>query len=103
MSEFTVQQGWQCPICKRVYSPLTFMCYYCGDNTVTTTSTGTGTFSDIDWKKQQTVTTTNNPDKIQDIGEIRSCGNCKYHGKGAYRCTCCDDTFNEWESREKEE
>ena len=36
------QQGWQCPICKRVYSPMTFMCYYCGDNSVTVTSTGTG-------------------------------------------------------------
>lgn len=24
-------QGWQCPICKRVYSPTTFMCYYCGN------------------------------------------------------------------------
>lgn len=36
------QQGWQCPICKRVYSPMTPMCYYCGDNSVTITSTGTG-------------------------------------------------------------
>ena len=64
MSEFIAQQGWQCPICKRVYSPLTFMCYFCGGEAVT--STGTGTFSDIDWKKRQdTVTTTNNPDKIQ--------------------------------------
>ena len=26
-------QGWQCPICKRVYSPTTPMCYYCGNNT----------------------------------------------------------------------
>ena len=23
-------QGWQCPICKRIYSPMTLMCYYCG-------------------------------------------------------------------------
>lgn len=23
-------QGWQCPICKRVYSPMTPMCYFCG-------------------------------------------------------------------------
>ena len=33
-------QGWQCPICKRVYSPMTTMCYYCG-NGVATTSTST--------------------------------------------------------------
>ena len=93
MSEFIAQQGWQCPICKRVYSPFTFMCYYCGGDTVTTTGTGTatpynlqdegfttnrmGTFSDIDWKKQQTVTTTNNSqsvtfnpnDKVKDEDE----------------------------------
>lgn len=23
-------QGWQCPICKRVYSPTTPCCFYCG-------------------------------------------------------------------------
>lgn len=34
------QQGWQCPICKRVYSPHTFMCYFCG-NQETVASTGT--------------------------------------------------------------
>lgn len=25
-------QGWQCPICKRVYSPFTTMCPYCGNH-----------------------------------------------------------------------
>ena len=36
------QQGWQCPICKRVYSPSTPMCWYCGNGKQTTvTSTGT--------------------------------------------------------------
>lgn len=24
-------QGWQCPLCKRVYSPYTPMCMYCGN------------------------------------------------------------------------
>jgi len=24
-----VQQGWQCPVCKRIFSPMTFMCYFC--------------------------------------------------------------------------
>ena len=33
-----VQQGWQCPICKRVYSPTTSMCYYCSGETTTTTT-----------------------------------------------------------------
>ena len=27
---FGVAQGWQCPICKRVYSPFVQMCMYCG-------------------------------------------------------------------------
>lgn len=27
----TAMQGWQCPICKRVYSPFTHMCMYCGN------------------------------------------------------------------------
>lgn len=34
-----VQQGWQCPICHRVYSPMTFMCYYCGGEQKTITYT----------------------------------------------------------------
>lgn len=30
------QQGWQCPICKRVYSPFTQMCFYCGGKEAST-------------------------------------------------------------------
>lgn len=26
---YFVQQGWQCPICKRIYSPVKMMCDYC--------------------------------------------------------------------------
>lgn len=33
------QQGWQCPICKRVFSPTTPMCLYCGNHEETTTTT----------------------------------------------------------------
>ena len=33
------QQGWQCPICKRVYSPTTPMCYYCGNGATTNIET----------------------------------------------------------------
>jgi len=36
-------QGWQCPICKRVYSPTTSMCLYCGGEQKTIVSTGTST------------------------------------------------------------
>ena len=34
-------QGWQCPICKRVYSPTTPMCYYCGNGVPCTVSSTT--------------------------------------------------------------
>jgi len=107
MNDFTVQQGWQCPICKRVYSPLTMMCYYCGGESIATTGTdititGTGTFSDIDWKKQQTVTTTSNQ-QIQNFTSIsngrdtftaedtRTCDTCKHHNNHAaetLHCAC---------------
>ena len=41
-----VPQGWQCPICKRVYSPMTPSCYFCPekmDITITTTATNATT------------------------------------------------------------
>ena len=31
-----VTKGWQCPICKRVYSPFVHMCKYCGNKEVET-------------------------------------------------------------------
>ena len=41
--EYIVQQGWQCPVCKRVYSPSTLMCLYCGgDFKTTSTNTESG-------------------------------------------------------------
>lgn len=38
MNDFSVQQGWRCPICRRVYSPNTPMCWYCGREVITKTS-----------------------------------------------------------------
>ena len=34
-------QGWQCPVCKRVYSPSYPWCIFCGNETTTTTTTTT--------------------------------------------------------------
>lgn len=39
---FSAMQGWQCPICKRVYSPFTHMCLYCGNKEVETTTRNLG-------------------------------------------------------------
>lgn len=33
------QQGWQCPCCKKVYSPTTPMCFYCAAPVKTGSST----------------------------------------------------------------
>jgi hypothetical protein len=30
-------QGWQCPLCKKVFSPTTAQCLYCPVNVMTTT------------------------------------------------------------------
>ena len=35
------QQGWQCPICGRVYSPTTMMCLYCGNGNIHASTTYT--------------------------------------------------------------
>lgn len=32
INAFGAPQGWQCPICKRVYSPSMPMCFYCGNS-----------------------------------------------------------------------
>lgn len=40
-----VQQGWQCPLCKRIYSPSTPCCFVCGEEGMTKTTT------DIDTSK----------------------------------------------------
>ena len=42
MYEFNwAPQGWQCPVCRRVYSPTTPWCYFCGNETYTTSTTTT--------------------------------------------------------------
>jgi rubredoxin len=36
-----IPQGWECPKCKRIYSPTTVMCSYCPQNTTSVTTSGT--------------------------------------------------------------
>lgn len=50
-------QGWQCPVCKRVYSPSTPMCYCCGGDTIA--SNVTTNPKEIDWKTLLTTITAN--------------------------------------------
>ena len=42
-------QGWQCPICHRVYSPWTSMCFYCGQPESITYTTTTDPITDKGW------------------------------------------------------
>jgi len=51
----TAQQGWQCPVCQRVYSPATVMCMSCPQPTITTTDTVTVTVCDHDWNEEMTA------------------------------------------------
>ena len=38
-----IEQGWQCPLCKRIYAPSTPMCPYCGGNMKVKTTTSVST------------------------------------------------------------
>lgn len=48
-------QGWQCPLCKRIYSPTTPMCWYCGEEGA---------------KKTYTTTTSNPLNEYQERKEL---------------------------------
>lgn len=67
------QQGWQCPICKRVYSPLTPVCFYCGGESKTWTSTGVENPTSLDCWDNNPILLTSNPPKLQ--------WKCRYCGK----------------------
>ena len=34
-----ISQGWECPKCKRIYSPTTSMCFHCPSQTITSSGT----------------------------------------------------------------
>ena len=54
-------QGWQCPICKRVYSPMTPMCYFCGGKTETWS---TSTNEDIETARNTALWSLNEDGKV---------------------------------------
>lgn len=49
-------QGWQCPICKRVYSPTTPFCYYCGNNGTVSGVQTVPKGLEFDWTHTSSVT-----------------------------------------------
>ena len=70
--DLTALQGWICPKCGRVYSPITPMCYYCGGEQITTFSEGTALVINADHKTE--------PQK--------TCDTCKYWKYIAHEWQC---------------
>lgn len=78
-SEF-VEQGWQCPVCHRIYSPLTIMCLYCGNKTETTVATTITSTSALEknWVTPEQISK-EVLDKKDEPDEIRErCESCKH-------------------------
>lgn len=103
------QQGWQCPICKRVYSPFTPCCFSCGAEGRTYTSTGTGV-TDIDWQKHTTAVHKPQEDNYTSIStgyatytaeDIRICSYCKHHNVSDPFPRVCRECINhdKWEKK----
>jgi hypothetical protein len=97
---FFAQQGWQCPICKRVYSPFTPYCYYCGGEGVTNTSTST------DWVEHQkepyeepNYTSISTGYATYTAEDIRTCVYCKHHNAAeSLHCACRECiNYDRWE------
>ena len=103
------QQGWQCPICKRVYSPFTPCCFNCGAEGRTYTSTGTGV-ADIDWQKHTTAVHKPQEENYTSIStgyatytaeDIRMCSYCKHHNASDPFPRVCRECINndKWEKK----
>lgn len=90
------QQGWQCPICKRVYSPFTPWCYYCGGESKTWTDTSTDTSSvNLDCWDNNPVLLTSYPPKL--LWKCRYCGKeitTELTEKPTGNCSCLGKKVN---------
>lgn len=49
------QQGWQCPLCKRIYGPFVQECYKCNNRKIELKATE-GEGLRIDWSKIKEIT-----------------------------------------------
>lgn len=100
ISNFQAQQGWQCPVCKRVYSPFTPCCFYCGEEGMTKTSTSTGT---IEYKDDAYVVDSLRWTKTDKI--TPNCNDCANNGgyPSLGPCKNCDSNFSQFEKGEWED
>lgn len=70
------QQGWQCSICKRVYSPFTSCCFSCGAEGMTKTPTDWIEHQNEPYKEPNFTGTGYAPYVTEDKS---TCGNCKHN------------------------
>ncbi len=81
ITENFAQHGWQCPICKRVYSPFTPSCFYCGNEQIITTTGATTARTDwVEHQKEPSSFTSVSTGYAQFSAEdIRTCDYCKHN------------------------
>lgn len=61
------QQGWQCPLCNRIYGPFVQECYHCNNQKTTLT---TSTYPETTTGKSQSYTITYPSEKLGKHSEI---------------------------------
>lgn len=54
MYRLQAQQGWQCPICKKIYAPNISECLHCNNVKIELKTTDNGELT-IDWGKNATI------------------------------------------------
>lgn len=75
------EQGWQCPICRRVYNPRQEMCLYCGGDSISKQTDSTQPYTPgqgFTWvtNKLEDLTAT------QALSGISNLSNCAIEGSG---------------------
>ena len=62
-------QGWQCPMCGRIYSPTTPMCFYCSnkETTIQTDKTTVIPFNDKGWWDDYQRRTTGDAEALNQL------------------------------------
>ena len=91
-----IQQGWQCPVCRRVWAPSVAMCNYCPAQPVASTGThvfpgcSCGTAIPCTWHPDATIITTNHQGTVDFIAKGHLGTPCPRPKDGGM-CGCDED------------